>query len=519
MIIRNRIILASIILLSFFFYSWKLNSNPAGFFCDEASVGIDAMSILKSGRDRHGELFPIFFQGFNFDNVSPFQVYLTVPFVGLFGLNEMAVRLAPVFWSVVEIIIFYMLLRSIIPNKFALIGTVFFLINPWHFHIGRINMGDFYSWSLLILVSLFFLKKATQSRKYLFFVLFSFFLGLATYSYTPARLITPILFILTFFTFIFQRINKKIILFTLISYLIVIIPFIFFHISNSHSFQRIKDTIGVDVKAKSFSISQIKLSNNFINKYLSHYSDAFLYKYGDTDYPGQFIKRHSISGMGLFYPYQKWLILLGFFWLIYKIFKTKDITFILILFLLLLFPLSDSLTSELTPYATRSYLGVLPFNILNAFGIYTIFLLVKRVPILNTKQTFVIFNIILIIFILFSTITLINHFQKNPKTTSDYWGWQYGPREIINYFKTQTKNYDELYMTGYFNGTEIFLKFYDPENKCKNCFIGGINQLDKNKKQLFAFRVEELIDFKLKGEIKKIIYYPNKEKAFYIIQP
>lgn len=519
MIMRNKIFLLLILFFTFLLYYWKLNSNPAGFFADEASVGIDAMSILKSGRDRHGEFLPLFFQGFNFDNVSPYQVYLTVPFVGLLGLNEMAVRSAPVFWSIIEIIIFYLLLKKIIPTKFALFGTAFLSINPWHFHISRINMGDYYSWSLLTLVSLFFLTKAIKSEKKLLYILFSFFLGLATYSYSPARLITPILFFLIFIVFVCQRKNKKIIFLILVSYFITIIPFINFHINNPHSFQRIKDTVGVDVRAKSFSIKQIKFPNNFFNKYIAHYSDAFLYKYGDTDYPGQFIKRHSISGIGLFYPYQKWLILAGFFWLIYKIFKTKNAAFIFILFLLLLFPLSDSLTSELTPYATRSYLGVLPFNILNALGIYTVFLLVKRMSMLNTKQTSFIVNLTLIIIIFFSTITLINHFQKNPNITSDYWGWQYGPREIINYFKTQARNYDEIYMTGSFNAPEIFLKFYDPEKKCPNCFIGGINMMNKEKKQLFALRVEEIKDLKIKYKVKKTIYYPNEEKAFYIIEP
>lgn len=97
MITRTKIFFLLILLFSFLLYYWKLSNNPAGFFADEASVGIDAMSILKSGTDRHGEFLPLFFQGFSFDNVSPYQVYLTVPFIGLFGLNEMAVRLTPVF--------------------------------------------------------------------------------------------------------------------------------------------------------------------------------------------------------------------------------------------------------------------------------------------------------------------------------------------------------------------------------------------------------------------------------------
>ena len=60
--------------------------------------------------------------------------------------------------------------------------------------------------------------------------------------------------------------------------------------------------------------------------------------------------------------------------------------------------------------------------------------------------------------------------------------------------------------------------FYDPENKCSNCFIGGSDSLIEGKKQLFAVRVEELQTFKIPIQVVKTIYYPNGEKAFYIIR-
>ncbi|KKQ01460.1 MAG: hypothetical protein US11_C0008G0017 [Candidatus Roizmanbacteria bacterium GW2011_GWA2_36_23] len=72
-------------------------------------------------------------------------------------------------------------------------------------------------------------------------------------------------------------------------------------------------------------------------------------------------------------------------------------------------------------------------------------------------------------------------------------------------------------MTGYFNAPYIFLKFYDPEAICPNCQIGGIDKIDSNKKQLFAFRVEEVDKIYNRNFIKKkIIYYPDGKEAFYI---
>src|SRR3712207_4245123 len=90
-----------ILLLIFFLKIQHLSNNPAGFFADEASVGFDAYKLLTTGADRNEDKFPLFFKGFNFDNVSPYHVYLTIPFIAIWGLSEFSVRFAPVFWSTI----------------------------------------------------------------------------------------------------------------------------------------------------------------------------------------------------------------------------------------------------------------------------------------------------------------------------------------------------------------------------------------------------------------------------------
>lgn len=522
-------ILILIVLLSFFMKVQNLGTNPAGFFADEASVGYDALLLLQTGKDHNGDLLPLFFKGFNSDNVSPYHVYLTVPFVGIFGLNETAVRLAPVFFSLIELIFFYLFLKELIPKSYALMGTLLLSISPWHFHLSRINFGDFYSWTLLTILSYYYLVLGFKHQKVNFFIISAAFFSLTTYSYTPARLITPILFGLIISVFLINKHFK--VFFQMFSvYLIILIPFIYFHLSDPHSFQRIKDTMGIDIKKgvdikNQKTLSQINgdFPTYFLEKYFLHYSDDFLFEKGDTDFPSQFIRRHSISGLGLLYSYQKWLVVAGLIWLTIKLLKTKRYELLFVIFLFLIFPLADSPTTGIVPFATRSYLGILPFHILIVFGIYGIYQFFLALNILKRNYiNFLVFTSCLLIAIS-SLFILINNFNYNPKTTSDFWGWQYGPREIMKYFLSEKENYDDLYMSGEFNAGHIFLKFYDPENTCQNkCKIGDFYRepqiVNSSKHQLFSLSPEYLSKSNYSQDFKvlKTIYYPNGKFAFII---
>lgn len=514
---KQKFIIYLILLFSLIYSFWHLDINPAGFFCDEALMGLEALSITKTGKDIGNERLPLFFKGFDFDNISPFQIYFTVPFIALFGLNETAVRLPAVFFSLIEILLFFLLLSEIIPKRFALLGTFLLTITPWHFHLSRINVGDYYSWTLLTTISLFLLFKAINTNKLKYFFSSSIFFGFATYSYTPSRLATPLLFLLFLITIALIMKKLKIGIIMLLIFIIVLIPFINFHLTDPHSFQRIKDTIGIDIKNKQNSKNITFSTSNFIYKYLIHYSYRYLFVYGDADFPGQFIRRHSISGIGLFYPFEFIFLILGLIYLISSIKKGRK-EFLFILILLVIFPIPDSLTNDATPFATRSYLGIIPLQIIIIFGIYYFYSLLKNI---HTVKKIIIgkaINYLLVIAVVISVYSLTIAFINNPLTTSDFWGWQFGPRDIISYFKQNEVNYDEFIMEPVFNAPQIFFPFY-AYNDCQKCILGNLQSYNSSKKQLFALTPNYLNSVpSLQYETKKIIYYPSNEIAFKIIE-
>jgi hypothetical protein len=91
---------------------------------------------------------------------------------------------------------------------------------------------------------------------------------------------------------------------------------------------------------------------------------------------------------------------------------------------------------------------------------------------------------------------------------------------VISFYLEQKDNYDELFMTGYFNSADIFLKFYDPLKECSNCFIGGFARYDADKTQLFAVRPEELNELPERStyEVIKEIVSPEEKVELVIIR-
>lgn len=507
-----------VILFSFAIRLWQLDTNPAGFFCDEAVGGYEAWNIINLGKDSHGEKFPLFFKGLNSDSLSPFNTYLPLPFVAVFGLNEFAIRLTAVTFSVIGLFVFYLTLRQLISTKLALLGMIMLSISPWHFHLSRIHINDYYAWILLVNLALLFLLKGIKSDKNIYYILSGLCLSLSSYSYYPSRLISPLLFLVLLFILLLRKKYKSAVL-TFSVFALILIPFIWIHLTSSNSFQRLRETAPVNAG----SATLLNLSGAFLGKYSLHYFDEFLFQKGDADYPGQFLRRHSIPGLGLLYPYQKFLLLAGIIWVILKIIRDRKYELLFIIYLVLLFPIPDSLTNDKTPFATRSYLGVLPLHLLIAFGIHGIYQILSKAQIAKIHFVKILVTIFLLILVIFSALTLFKHFNEAPKTTSDFWGWQYGPREIMQYFLSVKNQYDDLYMSGEFNAGHIFLSFYDPHNTCESkCKMGDFLRephiYNPSKRQLFSLSPDYLSKSKFAKDflVKKTIYYPNGTIAFQI---
>src|SRR3990167_2733917 len=81
---------------------WGLGTNPPHLTNDEAALGYNAYSILITAKDEHGEFMPIVFKSFG-DWKPGLYIYLTVPWVAIFGLNEFSTRIVGALSGVIAV--------------------------------------------------------------------------------------------------------------------------------------------------------------------------------------------------------------------------------------------------------------------------------------------------------------------------------------------------------------------------------------------------------------------------------
>ncbi len=132
--------IAALIRLPFF------GQLPNGLNRDEAGLGYNAYSILKTGHDEYGKYWPISITSFG-DQKLPGYVYTLIPFIAAFGLNPVAIRLPSLlsgFIVIVEMGIIAWLLGSRLrwsESKRLFAGAVvmvFLAISPWANHFSRV---------------------------------------------------------------------------------------------------------------------------------------------------------------------------------------------------------------------------------------------------------------------------------------------------------------------------------------------------------------------------------------------
>ncbi len=129
--------LLGIVAIAFILRTVFLGTIPNGFFCDEASNAYDSYSILKTLKDQHGVFLPFFTRSID-DYREALFVFLTIPFIKLFGLNEFAARFPSAVIGAITVVVLYYLVQEFFDNKTALVASLLLAISPWHIHFSRI---------------------------------------------------------------------------------------------------------------------------------------------------------------------------------------------------------------------------------------------------------------------------------------------------------------------------------------------------------------------------------------------
>ena len=188
---KNKLLFILILLLATILRFYQLNSLPPSLNWDEISHGYNAYSLLKIGQDQWGSSWPKFnFRAYG-DYPTIANLYLTMPFIYIFGLNALAIRLPHAILGVIFVILIYFLTLEITKNKFTAFCAMFLAaITPWAVFPSRGVFQSNLSLTFLTAGLLFFYKSFKRPWQLL---LSSVFFSVSLYSYHNTRIAVPVI--------------------------------------------------------------------------------------------------------------------------------------------------------------------------------------------------------------------------------------------------------------------------------------------------------------------------------------
>ncbi len=164
-IIKKNWILLLIIALAFFLRIYQLDKVPLGLSENEAAIGYNAYSIIKTGRDEEGKFLPITFRSFG-DYKLPIPIYLTGISIKINDLSTFSIRIVAALVGVFSVWLLYVLAQKLFNQPSALTASFLLAISPWHVQLSRSNTPITLAICLLLFEIIILIIKEDSKRKW-----------------------------------------------------------------------------------------------------------------------------------------------------------------------------------------------------------------------------------------------------------------------------------------------------------------------------------------------------------------
>lgn len=461
------LLIIGIVLFALFLRTNKISSLPPALSWDEVSIGYNAYSTLKTGHDEHGRFFPIdTFVAYG-DYKPPLAIYLTVPFVAVFGLNELSVRLPSALFGTLTVLMTYFLVKELFKKSknpaLPLVSAALLAVSPWHINLSRAgfeaNIALFF-----IVLGVYFILLAREKQKYWYVAWLPF--AASVYTFNSARYFTP-LFAIVLCIFVRKDIQKhwKTFIIGVIVALICLLPIIPHLVSKEARLRFTEVNIFTDNSVVETANERIAYDGNsmigkilhnrrvgFALSYLRHFSDnlqpSFLFIQGDgnpkfsTRVVGQlYIVEAPLLAIGILsmfaaYPQVAWILL---FWIVLAIVPAA--------------------TARETPHALRILNSLPTWQIFIAFGIVSLVEFTAQIRhTYNKICRYLLVTILLAVYGFSIGYYLHNYYSHYAVKYSGE--WQYGYREGIQFAKTIENNYDTIYLSSTIGRPYMYTLFY-----------------------------------------------------------
>ena len=204
---------------------WNFGSIPGGVNQDGAMAAVDAKALADYGTDRFGTWLPCHLYAWGYGQMSSLMSYLIAPFVKLFGLSVVTMRIPSLLCSIAGGVFFYLFMRDVFGERAGLIAGLLAAINPWHLLQSR--------WALdcnllphFFMGGLYFLNRGLTEKKRFLYISMLFF-ALCMYCYGITIYTVPLFLIaVCAFYMIKKRVTLRDTAVCALVYLLVAWPFI-----------------------------------------------------------------------------------------------------------------------------------------------------------------------------------------------------------------------------------------------------------------------------------------------------
>lgn len=459
----KKIILVTIILIAIILRFYKLDSIPFGFHADEAAMGYNAYSIIKTGKDEYGTGHPILFLRSFDDWKAGGYVYLTIPGVIFFGLNEFSSRLPTAFFGALTVpLLFFIAKKFTASNNIALLSTFLLAVSPWHINLSRIMSEPVVAVFFVLLgLYVFLIANERKSLKWLFT---AFMLWLASfYIYHSSRIFVPLLVIVLLFLYksTLDPLIKRTANFLAIFLILIPLFFTTFFAPGVNRFKAVsifdhpyvrlilEEQIREDgsqntLLTRAFHNKVLNYSREALKNYTQHFTFDFFFLNGGLPF------RENIPNQGIMHLIEAPFLLAGLYFLIKRRSKNNS----LILSWILLSPVSAAITFEDIPNVHRFIIAAPMLELIVAIGFSSFLSIIKQPSVRNT-------------IIIMSTAGLLYgisyylhqyyiHQQKHRP-----WYRFSGYREMVDYVSKNKENYDRVFVTKAHAPPHIFFLFYE----------------------------------------------------------
>lgn len=469
----------------------NLSSHPAGFHIDEASLGYNGYSLLLTGKDDNGNLWPLYIDMFGDNRPSGYH-YLTIVPIMFFGLTEFAVRFPGALVGSVTVFSMFFLANVLFKNKtISLLSALLTAVSPWHIALSRASSEAIIALFFIILGFSLLLHGFAENKKKLI-VWGAIFASISYFFYHTPRVFVPLIFAsLSTFLYPLWKSERKFLLiktlavFIFLSSMTLCLVFLlrggtgrYSQVNIFNNFetnflllQELQEDVWGQSPKYASRLVHNKITNNFlvsIDNYFDYFSGDFLFVKGGLPI------WYNTPRMGLMHIVELPFLLFGLYWLLRSNNKMYKVPIIW----LFLAPVVSAITMDDIPNINRAIAMVPVLEIIVAVGFVNLAKVFYKRRILFVGVCMALFlgNIIY-----FGHQYFVNAKVHNP------WYRNNGFSEMMSIVNKNYGKYDTIVMSKFQGGIYPLVLFYSKYNPKTYQGEGSTKNMDYNGFGKFFF--------------------------------